>query len=173
MEASRKYRFTWKLLGDAELGRPNLGNLARVEAYRLMQFSFRDTVEQHFGAEKADFLFREAGRLAGAQFYEHAIGTATDFDQLASQMQKALKDLGICILRIEKADIENWSFALTMSEDIDCSGLPDIGYPICAYEEGFVRGVFETFSGKPFEVREIECWSNGSRTCRFTAELAR
>ena len=31
----RKYRFSWDLLGDLELGRPNLGNTTRVEVYRL------------------------------------------------------------------------------------------------------------------------------------------
>ncbi len=46
MEAHRKYQFSWNLLGDIELGRPNLGNSTRFEVYRLMQFCFRDVMEQ-------------------------------------------------------------------------------------------------------------------------------
>ena len=40
MEADRKYKFSWDLLGDITTGRPNLGNSTRVEVYRLLQFAF-------------------------------------------------------------------------------------------------------------------------------------
>ncbi|MEA4934625.1 MAG: 4-vinyl reductase, partial [Lawsonibacter sp.] len=35
------------------------------------------------------------------------------------------------------------------------------------YDEGFLSGVLESYSGKKYEVREIDCWANGSRVCRF------
>jgi uncharacterized protein len=44
-----KYAFSWDLLGDLELGRPNLGNMTRLEVYRLMQFCFRDVLEARYG----------------------------------------------------------------------------------------------------------------------------
>ena len=53
----RKYKFSWELLGDLELGRPNLGPYARIEMYRLMQYAFRDVLEVFCGTEKADELF--------------------------------------------------------------------------------------------------------------------
>jgi hypothetical protein len=46
----RKYAFSWDLLGDLELRRPNLGNMTRLEVYRLMQFRFRDVLERYPGA---------------------------------------------------------------------------------------------------------------------------
>jgi hypothetical protein len=57
----RKYNFYWGLLGNLELGRPNLGPTSRLEVYRLMQFSLRDVLEQHLGTEPADLIFYEAG----------------------------------------------------------------------------------------------------------------
>ena len=45
----RKYKFSWDLLGDIANGRPNLGPNMRLEVYRLLQFTFRDILEQHFG----------------------------------------------------------------------------------------------------------------------------
>ena len=57
MEPRRKYEFSWDLLGNIGLGRPNLGSTMRLEAYRLMQFCFRDIMEQDLGTEKTDHLF--------------------------------------------------------------------------------------------------------------------
>ena len=66
----RKYKFNWDLIGNMEIGRPNLGNTTRVEVYRLMQFAFRDVLEVKYGTEEADALFYVAGKLAGTEFYE-------------------------------------------------------------------------------------------------------
>jgi predicted hydrocarbon binding protein len=79
--------------------------------------------------------------------------------------------MGIGILRIEKADMDKGSLVLTISEDLDCSGLPDLGYETCTYDEGFIAGLFESFTGRAFKVKEIDCWSTGDRTCRFVAEI--
>lgn len=39
MPDQRRYRFSWDLLGDLALGRPNLGPYTRLEVYRLMPHS--------------------------------------------------------------------------------------------------------------------------------------
>ena len=80
--------------------------------------------------------------------------------------------MGIGILRIEKSDLEHGSFILTVSEDLECSGLPELHYEVCVYDEGFISGMLENFSGGRFIVKEIECWCTGGRTCRFTAAVA-
>ena len=130
MKTDRKYKFSWELLGDLQLGRPNLGRETRVEVYRLMQFCFRDVMEQQLGTEKADELFYAAGKLAGTEFYKHILGDISDFDQLVRQLQSAFKEMGIGILRIEKAEFQIGSFILTVSEDLDCSGLPELDYDL-------------------------------------------
>ena len=38
---NRLYAFDWKYIGDMELGRPNLGKTARLEIYRLFQYTVR------------------------------------------------------------------------------------------------------------------------------------
>ena len=55
------------------LGRPNLGNKTRLEVYRLMQFCFRDVLEERYGTDAADELFYEAGKLAGREFAAHLL----------------------------------------------------------------------------------------------------
>ncbi|MGE0085552.1 MAG: V4R domain-containing protein [Desulfococcaceae bacterium] len=170
-DSDRKYRFTWELLGDIKLGRPNLGQMTRLEVYRLMQFCFRDVMEQNLGSEKTDQLFYEAGKLAGTAFYSKFLGHAADFSEFVKQLQHILREMGIGILRVEKADVENGSFVLTVSEDLDCSGLPELNYEICTYDEGFIAALMESFTGKHFRVKEIDCWCTGDRTCRFAAEV--
>ena len=168
----RKYRFSWNLLGDIRTGRPNLGPLARVEAYRLMQFSFRDVLEQDFGTEQADRIFYRAGFLAGTEFYKNAVGNPRGIDEFTKRLQDLLIEMKIGVLRIEKSEPEKGSFVLTISEDLDCSGLPETGYGVCTYDEGFIAGLMEAFTGVPYSVKEIDCWCTGDRTCRFSVERA-
>ncbi|WP_092350314.1 V4R domain-containing protein [Desulfuromusa kysingii] len=166
----RKYKFSWDLLGDLEIGRPNLGNTTRVEVYRLLQFAFRDVIEQHVGTAETDKIFYEAGALAGKEFYQHMITPPTNLNDFVRQLQDVLKDLGIGILRVEQADMDKGELVLTVSEDLDCSGLPELDYEICSYDEGFIASLLECFSGAKFVVKEIDCWCTGDRTCRFSAK---
>jgi len=171
MEQNRKYQFSWELLGDINEGRPNLGPHTRVEVYRLMQFCFRDVLEQRYGTEQADELFYEAGKLAGTHFFQHHLKPSDNLGDFVVQLQTELKELGIGILRVEQADLEKGEFILTVSEDLDCSGLPDLDYEICTYDEGFIAAIMEQFTGRKFAVKEVDCWCTGDRTCRFSANI--
>ncbi|MDD2897942.1 MAG: 4-vinyl reductase [Desulfuromonadaceae bacterium] len=170
MTSDRKYKFSWDLLGDIEAGRPNLGNTTRLEVYRLLQFTFRDVIEQHVGAEMTDRIFYEAGALAGKEFYTHMLTPTTDLNSFVRELTDVLKELGIGILRVEKADMEKGELTVTVSEDLDCSGLPELDHEICTYDEGFIAALLESFSGIKFIVKEVDCWCTGDRTCRFDAK---
>jgi len=165
----RKYAFSWDLIGDIELGRPNLGPTTRIEVYRLLQFTFRDVLEQHLGSVETDRIFREAGKLAGTAFYNKFCTGITDQHEFISTLQRLLRELNIGIMRVESADAQEGTYTLTISEDLDCSGLPELDYETCYYDEGFIAGLMESFSGRKYRVKEIDCWCTGDRTCRFTA----
>lgn len=171
MKESRKYQFKWELLGDIEKGRPNLGNTTRLEVYRLMQYSLRDAIEQRYGAEEADEIFREAGRISGREFYEHLLPGCTEMHEFIRKLQDLLRELGVGILRVEEADELKGSFTLTVGEDLDCSGLPELDYPVCTFDEGFFAGILEKMTGNGYDVREVDCWCTGERTCRFVATV--
>jgi hypothetical protein len=171
MEEQRRYEFSWELLGNIAAARPNLGPSTRLEVYRLMQFSFRDVMEQNLGTEKTDQIFYDAGKLAGKQYYKNLLKPADSLNEFVQQLQESLKEMGIGILRVEKADVEKGEFILTVSEDLDCSGLPELDYEICTYDEGFISALMESFTGQKFTVKEIDCWCTGDRTCRFSATV--
>ncbi|MFH0726610.1 MAG: V4R domain-containing protein [Pseudomonadota bacterium] len=162
-------QFEWKCLGDIEHGRPNLGLTVPVFAYRLLQYTLRDVMITELGVEKANDIFIKAGRLAGAQFCENLLNRELGFNEFVAQLQGVLKDRRIGILRVEKADMENMIFTLTVAEDLDCSGLPMTDEVVCQYDEGFIAGLLEAYTGKPFFVKEIDCWASGDRVCRFDA----
>jgi predicted hydrocarbon binding protein len=164
-------KFEWDDLGDLEKGRPNLGMRVPVLVYRLLQYTFRDVMIAELGVEKASEIVIKAGRLAGLQFCENVLNRELGFNEFISQLQSVLKEQAIGILRVEKADFENMRFTLTIAEDLDCSGLPPTDEVTCQYDEGFIAGIMEAYTGKPFLVKEIDCWASGERLCRFEAQL--
>ena len=161
--------FSWDNLGDIQMGRMNLGQDMPVLVYRLFQYTLKDVLEREYGLEAASELYRSAGHLAGQQFAHNALDLSGDFDFFVANLQRQMQDLKIGIMRIEKADLAAMEFTLTVSEDLDCSGLPITGNTVCDYDEGFIAGILESYSGKKFKVKEIDCWATGDRTCRFTA----
>lgn len=167
----RKYQFTWDTIGsEMALARPSLGPTTRIEVYRLFQFTMRDLIEQKYGTQAADDLFRDAGVMAGLAFYKQFCTEAKNVNSLVKLIQDIFKDFGIGIFRVESFDEEKLECILTVDEDLDCSGLPDIDDVICIYDEGFIAGILQGYTGKTFDVREIDCWCTGARTCRFHAK---
>ena len=162
-------KFAWKDLGDIKMGRPNLGLTVPVLAYRLLQYTMRDVLIAELGVDKANDIFIQAGRHAGAQFCENLLNRELGFNEFIAQLQRVLREQSIGILRIEKADLETMRFTLSVAEDLDCSGLPFTDEVVCHYDEGFIAGILEGYTGKPFFVKEIDCWAKGDRVCRFDA----
>ncbi len=161
------YDFTWADLGDISFGRPNLGPDVPVFVHRLAQYTMREVIRRRYGEDMARLLLREAGWIAGREFCRNVLTTSLDFAAFIAQLQEALKTEKIGILRIEKVDLEAMSFVLTVSEDLDCSGLPVYGTTVCDYDEGFIAGMLHAYTGKHFSAVEVDCWATGDRTCRF------
>jgi predicted hydrocarbon binding protein len=161
-------QFEWSMLGDIQAGRPNLGPLVHVSVYRLMQYTLRDVLIRDFGVEKADRVFFEAGKEAGKAYCDNILTDKKDLNGLFADLQRTMKELGIGIFRVESADLENNSFVITIAEDLDCSGIPVCSEQICIYDEGFIAGLLLAYSGKDFNVKEVDCWGSGGRVCRFT-----
>lgn len=161
------YDFSWEDLGNLEDGRPNLGGETSVLVYRLMQFTFKDVLSKEVGREKARELFIKAGHLAGREFCRNVLNCALPFDEFVADLETKLITLKVGVLRVEQADMKTLQFVLTVSEDLDCSGLPIFSETVCDYDEGFIAGILGEYTGKDFSAREVDCWATGDRTCRF------
>lgn len=161
------YRFHWEDLGDIALGRPNLGHQLPVAVYRLAQYTMREALAQRWGDAVAADLLRDAGWIAGREFCLNLLDRDQPLAAFIAELQSRLRELGIGVLRLEQADMDRLVFTLTVSEDLDCSGLPVAGTTVCDYDEGFIAGLLHAYTGRPFSAKEVDCWATGDRTCRF------
>ncbi len=164
-------KFSWEDLGDLEKGRPNLGQTVPVLAYRLLQYTLRDVLITELGVNRTNDIIIKAGRLAGTNFCRHMLNGELGFDEFVAELQRTLKEQAIGLLRVEKVDLEQMRMTLTVAEDLDCSGLPFTDEVVCQYDEGFIAGILEAYTGKPFLVKEIDCWASGDRVCRFDVKM--
>lgn len=165
------YLFSWGKLGDIKAGREHLGDEMPVVVYRMLEYSLNNILFNHFGSEKADELLREAGKLAGSEYAKNVLPLDADEPDFVSALTESISELKIGILRVEKGDFEHGTFTIAVHEDIDCSGLPVSDELVCCYDEGFISGILETYIKKPIDVKEVECWANGSRVCRFEGKV--
>jgi len=137
----------------------------------LFQYTLRDVLITEFDVKTADEIFFKAGKLAGEHFCRNLLSVDLKLDEFVAQLQKTLKDLEIGVLRVEKLDIDTLDMTLTVAEDLDCSGLPISEETICTYDEGFIAGILNTYTGKEFSVKEVDCWASGDRVCRFAVKV--
>jgi len=163
--------FSWDALGDIKEGRGDLGEEMPVIVYRLMQFTMLDVLSKAHGLDQANTYFKDAGFLAGTEFAKNVLDLSVDFDTFIADLQQALETLKIGILRIEVFESDTGKLVLTVEQDLDCSGLPITNENVCSYDEGFIGGILNTYTGKSYDVREIDCWASGDRVCRFNADI--
>lgn len=166
---NKSYDFIWEGLGNIDEGRRNLGENMPVLIYRLFQYTLRDILAREYDEETVGLQYRTAGHLAGTELAKNMLDISGGFDTFIADMANKLRELKIGILHIEKEDSS--SFVLALSEDIDCSGRMISGEMICGYYEGFIAGIFEAYSGKPFDVKKIGCRSAEDGACRFRVIL--
>lgn len=165
-----QYDFSWNQLGNVELGRPNLGSQSYVIVHRLFQYTLKAVLQKEYGEEQTRKLLYQAGVVAGKEFCKNLLDTSLPFNKFIAQLHHKLIELAIGILRVEKSDSENLSLIITISEDLDCSGLPVSNTTLCNFDEGMIEGIFSEYTGHSFTVIETDCWSTGDRTCRFSIE---
>jgi len=171
LRTKKREDFTWASLGDIKQGRGDLGEDMPVILYRLMQYTMLDVLSKAHGLEQANQYFRDAGFLAGTEFAKNALDITVDFNTFIADLQKSLEDLKVGVLRVEQFDEGTGGIVLTVAQDLDCSGLPVTDESVCVYDEGFIAGILEVYTGKQYDVREVDCWASGDRVCRFSGSV--
>lgn len=160
-------KIEWIELRDISTARQNLGAAIPLYIYRLAMFSIKNELAIHFEELEVIKFLQKAGYRAGVEYTKHMLNTHLPFDKFLSELQVKLEESKIGILRIESLNNQTGDIVLTISEDADCSGMPITGETICNYDEGFLSGILSTYSQKDYIVKEVDCWANGARVCRF------
>lgn len=159
--------FSWENLGNIKEGRKELGENMPVLLYRMFAYSMNHILTRDGGQDYAVDIFRRAGYLAGAEFARNILNLSADPNAFIFSLQEALLQFQMGILRFEVFKLELGEFVLTLAEDLDCSGISPANELVCTFDEGFFTGIIEAYTGKKYQVREIDCWANGARVCRF------
>ena len=162
-------QYIWGMISDITDARKNLGMEMPVSMYRLFQYSIREEMVKQFGKEATIAVFRKAGITAGKEFANNMLTLDLEISDFITHLQDTLVNTKIGILRVEEFDFDTGEAILTVSEDLDCSGLPITGETVCNYGEGFLAGILQVYTKKEYIVTEIDCWATGSRVCRFKA----
>jgi len=160
--------FGLDIIDSISTGRPNLGKKMEVATYRLLQYNLSAVLEERFGATQTRALFQETGRRAGMDYCRRFLDTTQSAESFISQLRQQMIQDGMCILQVEKCDFTTMHLVFTLAEDLDCSGLSPVAeLTVCNYDEGFIAGILEQYTGRKFNVQEIDCWGSGQRVCRF------
>lgn len=139
-----------------ECVRPSLGttvNVCYLRALRLLGW------RELFGPRLNARLLELAGRRAAAHVDHQCL------DDILGCMQRMM----IGVPRLVHSDDE--LFVLEEDECGVCSGLGNIGEPVCTFEAGLLAGALEQVYRKPVSVAETKCWGLGDKICRFEAHI--
>ncbi len=169
-ENEESSKFDWKDIGEISNGRRNLGETMPVFVYRMFQYTVKDELVKQYGKETVVEIFRNAGKAGGVEFARNVLDLTLPINAFIASLQTVLEESKIGIFRMESFNAETGEMIMTVSEDLDCSGLPVTGETVCNYDEGFLAGVLEVYTKQKYIVREIDCWATGARVCRFKAE---
>lgn len=154
-------------LGDLKVGRPNSGDTVSAFSYRLFQVSLRKVLSDMYGEGEMVSLLRTAGKMAGGMFAREYLNTGLELQDFIIELSNKLAELKIGKLKVEQMDLESGTGIITISDDIDCSGMGDCNQTLCQYDEGFIAGILKEFTQKSYTVLETDCWGNGADLCRF------
>ncbi len=113
-------------------------NVVRILGYALLKTS--------------PYLFKRIGFEVGYALSEEG----STLDDLANLWEK-LRLGSVSSSRTEFV-VENCYF---------CSGLPNVGYPYCKFDEGFIAGFLAKSLSENVRVEETKCWGLGFELCEF------
>jgi len=135
--------------------RPTLGDVVPIKLYRSIRLlAFREVLGSRISAALLSVIGRSVAKKMGIQSIPSLLST--------------LEDLSIGRTTIdEQADDR---VILSNAECVTCSGVPNIGEPLCHFEAGFIASGLEQVLGGRFKVVEINCWGLGDRICRYEAK---
>lgn len=149
--------------------RPFLGKEATDDLDTLYVTTFR------IGGSKNPVSLAKAGYgtdiVGGIELGTNLVknGLLKSVDDIAPFLAKY--KIGILDIFKEEETEDGKKLDLRVYECIECSGLPNIGEPICYFETGMIIGILGELTGKKVSAEEIRCWTSGYSFCQFDVEL--
>jgi signal transduction histidine kinase len=132
--------------------RPTLRGTVPIELYRAVRLlAFRETV----GSKISAAILQVSGRSVARKMGVHGVPETID----------ALRGFGLARITIEEQTDDR--LVLSAEECATCSGLPNIGEPLCYFETGFLAGGLDGALAERVRATETRCWGLGDRICQW------
>ena len=138
----------------AKDGVPNISDF-----YRLMFRTIR--VELYRQGVNIEPILSDAGFKVGQALYESV--KSNDLDEMLSNVAKFWSDHELGRMVVATKD----PLTLHVYDCFECSDLPQLGRPACAFDIGILRAVFISHLGSDPGVKETECYTIGNDRCSF------
>ncbi|WP_456420086.1 DUF2507 domain-containing protein [Methanocaldococcus infernus] len=137
----------------AKNNRSSLGNDVNITVFRLIRFM---DLERYLG-KAANNIFYECGKTLGRDLNINSIDELVKFCK---------------VYKIGRAEIVSEDpLRIRIYECITCSGLPNVGEPLCYFEGGFIAGCLEKILNKRVRAKETHCAGLGNEFCEFEIKI--
>ena len=110
-----------------------------------------------------DLCFRQAGFLAGIEYAKYSLDLTVNFTTFVINMQKVLHDKVGC-QRIAAFTPSTGDIILTVGQESEHAITNEY---VRIFDEGFIAGILQAYTGDKYNVREVGRWTDGDRVCRF------
>ncbi|MDP3066463.1 MAG: V4R domain-containing protein [Methanobacteriaceae archaeon] len=111
-----------------------------------------------------DPILHDAGLNVGEVLYEKL--KAAEMNQFLQNIARFWQthDLGA-------VEVKNMTpLVIHVSDCFECSGLPPLNRPACAFDSGILEALFSKYKQEKARVKEVECHATGSNYCSFVIE---
>lgn len=111
-----------------------------------------------------DPILHEAGLKVGEALYEKVKDPNKDtfLGNIASFWQT--HSLGTVTIKTLEP------LTISVQDCFECSGLPYLGRPACAFDSGILESLFSLYNNEKAKVKETKCYALGDKYCRFVIE---
>ena len=133
-------------------GHDSCGEEMAVFAHRLMLYTMIDVFSREFDKEKANKLLRSAGVLAGIAFARSSLALDADFKTFLISLRSVIADIKVGTLRIDSFNPDTGNLVVTAEEDPGSSGWPIPHEKVHIYDEGFIAGILEAYTGEKYSI---------------------
>ena len=158
-----------ELIGSPAKGRPTLGERVPVQMFRALRLvGVMEGMDKAIGDSSA-LIYTSGQGLGEAMGKQILEKSGKDLHRFVEGTVNTMRELGVGILSVTKADLDNHLIVLQVNECITCAGIPTLDKTVCHFEAGLVSGILGVFLEAPVTVVETRCWGTGDQYCEFEA----
>jgi len=111
-----------------------------------------------------DPILHEAGLKVGEALYEKV--KDPDRDTFLGNIARFWQTHSLGTVTIKTLE----PLTISVQDCFECSGLPYLGRPACAFDSGILESLFSRYNNEKARVKETKCYALGDKYCRFVIE---